>query len=1032
MSGSINAALVVTPQSSPICSGNSTNIQVAASQVGVNYQLRNNSNNALIGPTASGTGAAINLPTGNLAATITFNILASNGTCSIQLNSLATVTVNINPNPNLATAASINPVCTGGSSTITVSTSEVGVNYQLRDAGNAAIGASVAGTGATISLPTGALAANATFNVFASSGVCASVQLTNTVSITVGGSLNTGLPIAPQSPTICSGTATNIQISNSEVGVTYQLRNNSNNAVIGANVSGTGATINLPTGNLTANTTFNILASNGVCSTLMSTLPSVTVNAQPAIGLAVTAQNAAVCTGTATNIQVATSEVGVSYQLRNNTGNVLVGVAISGTGGTINLPTGNLIATTTFNVFASSGGSCTAQLTATITVNVLLASDPLCTGGTGTCATVVITPKPSPATCTNSNGKIIMSIKPFVPAVNPNGVKISIKGISSTNLTIARTNFNDSTFLNLPIGVYSFKIAYGDSTVCVKTGQVTVDQSGTVGTPIASNVSNATCYGSATGSLKLDVPGETGNLLQWSVDGINWNNFTAGSQITGVPAGTAPLFNQVISVRRNSSDPCNAAVTVVISQPADITSTFTITDASCNNNDGKILVVTITGGTSPYTFRLDSAAYASLPANSTFTGLSGGLHKFTVIDANGCTKYFKLLINFPGLVNFTTLVSSPSCTGSGNDASVVATITSSGTFNIGITTDPANDPTVFQTVVSAGNAPATFSGLSQGTYYVVAKPVGALCPTRTLVTVNGGPVAINFNFIAKNFICFETLGTLKVYGIKGSPAVSYGYEVIHQGNVVQSGAITQTQALDTVNILNLSSGSLQVHLFQDQSVSSGCATPISSAYQSFVITGPTASLDTLFVARTSSLPNLPSGSMLIGIKESNEQPYQLKLQLITPFIQGQKNRNTFDSVWVTVPRNNQNQIVELNAANLYPGDYRLSIRDTLGCAKTYSLVLNTTSGIFIPNIFTPNNDGKNDTFEIINLPSAAPNQATMIIANRWGKQVFESNSYGYNNSWWNGGAEADGIYYYRLSAGGKSYTGWVEILHPSY
>jgi len=60
--------------------------------------------------------------------------------------------------------------------------------------------------------------------------------------------------------------------------------------------------------------------------------------------------------------------------------------------------------------------------------------------------------------------------------------------------------------------------------------------------------SNATCFGSATGAVTLDVQGETGNLLQWSVDGINWNSFIAGNQIAGIPAGVAPTFNRVISV----------------------------------------------------------------------------------------------------------------------------------------------------------------------------------------------------------------------------------------------------------------------------------------------------------------------------------------------------------------------------------------------------------------------------------------------------------------------------------------------------
>ena len=1028
ISGTIDATLVVTPQNSPICSGSSTNIQVAASEVGVNYQLRDNSTNALIGGIVSGTGASINLPTGSLVSTTTFNILASNGTCSIQLNSLATVTINVNPNSSLATAASINPVCSGGSSSITVSNSEVGVSYQLRNASNTNIGSAVAGTGATINLPTGVLASNTTFNVLATSGVCTPVQLTSTVSITVGGSLNTALTITPQSASICSGTATNIQIANSEVGVTYQLRNNSNNAVIGSNVNGTGATINLPTGNLAVNTTFNILASNGVCSTLMSTLPSVTVSTQPNVALGVSAQSSAVCAGTGTNIQVSNSELGVSYQLRNNSGNALVGSSVNGNGATINLPTGNLITSTTFNVFATGGGSCSAQLTATATVNVLLASDPLCTGGggTGTCATVVITPIPTAATCTLSNGAINFNINPATPAVNNTGVKITISGISTTNSAIARTNFNNSSFPALPIGVYNYVIEYGDPS-CTKNGQVTIDQSGTVGTPVASNIVAPVCAGTSTGSLQLDVAGETGNLLQWSLDGITFTNFTAGNVITGIPAGAAPSFQRVISVRRNSSDPCFASVTITIqdANPA-ITTTLTPTAASCANNDGSILVGAVSGGVAPYTYQLNGVAVV-LPGNNTIKSLSGGNYILSVIDSKSCQANFNTTVNFPGLVNYSTSISNPSCFSNGTDGAVVLTILSSGTFQVGITTDPVNAPTTIQNVVSSGSATVTFGALSNGAYYISMTPVGAACFTKSpKIDLIGGPTAVDFTLAASTILCFENKGGVALTNIKGSSVVDYTYEIIDgSGNIIPSATvapanpINQLQALGTVNLTGLSKGDYKIRLYQNQSVATGCAAPITSSYKSFTINGPVAPLDTLFTVRKISLPDLATGSMVIAIKESQKEPYDIQLELKTPYITGQ----TFILNPHGVPaRNPQSLKMEYEAKNLFAGLYDMKITDALGCQKTFTNIeIKVDTDIFIPNVFTPNGDKTNDNFYIRNLPDGA--QVT--ISNRWGAEVFTSSNY---KNDWTGGTNPDGIYFYRIGASGKVFTGWVEII----
>ncbi|MBO9582792.1 MAG: T9SS sorting signal type C domain-containing protein [Flavobacterium sp.] len=83
--------------------------------------------------------------------------------------------------------------------------------------------------------------------------------------------------VAASTSTVCSGSATTITVASSELGVSYQLRNASN-VNIGTPVAGTGGTISLPTGNLTANTTFNVLATSCTNSTQMSATPTVTIS----------------------------------------------------------------------------------------------------------------------------------------------------------------------------------------------------------------------------------------------------------------------------------------------------------------------------------------------------------------------------------------------------------------------------------------------------------------------------------------------------------------------------------------------------------------------------------------------------------------------------------------------------------------------------------------------------------------------------------------------------------------------------------
>lgn len=69
---------------------------------------------------------------------------------------------------NVPLSVSQNSICSGNTTTITTSSSDVGVKYYLRnDATNAIVSGPVIGIGSALSLATGSLSANTTFNVYA-------------------------------------------------------------------------------------------------------------------------------------------------------------------------------------------------------------------------------------------------------------------------------------------------------------------------------------------------------------------------------------------------------------------------------------------------------------------------------------------------------------------------------------------------------------------------------------------------------------------------------------------------------------------------------------------------------------------------------------------------------------------------------------------------------------------------------------------------------------------------------------------------
>lgn len=85
-------------------------------------------------------------------------------------------------------------------------------------------------------------------------------------------------------------------------------------------------------------------------------------------------------------------------------------------------------------------------------------------------------------------------------------------------------------------------------------------------------------------------------------------------------------------------------------------------------------------------------------------------------------------------------------------------------------------------------------------------------------------------------------------------------------------------------------------------------------------------------------------------------------------------------------------------------------------------------GLTIPNVFTPNGDGVNDTFEIPGINNYTANELTVM--NRWGSTVYLKK--GYHNEW-NGEGLNEGTYFYLLKvqeAGGHwdVYKGYITLL----
>jgi gliding motility-associated-like protein len=84
--------------------------------------------------------------------------------------------------------------------------------------------------------------------------------------------------------------------------------------------------------------------------------------------------------------------------------------------------------------------------------------------------------------------------------------------------------------------------------------------------------------------------------------------------------------------------------------------------------------------------------------------------------------------------------------------------------------------------------------------------------------------------------------------------------------------------------------------------------------------------------------------------------------------------------------------------------------------------------VVVPNTFTPNNDGINDTWNIEALETY-PLSITQVF-NRYGTLIFQS--IGYGKPWdgrQNGKPVPEGTYYYKIDLkNGQIFSGWLAIL----
>ncbi len=364
------------------CSGGiGVNIGLNNSNPGISYVIYNGTTAAA---TVSGTGSALNF--GLFTASGTYTVVANPGT-TCAANMLGSATVSVNSLPTAFSVGGGGAYCSGGAGVnITLSSSTIGVNYQLILNGTTPVGSPAVGTSTTLTF--GPVTAAGTYTIIATDATTGCVNnMTGSAIVTIN-SLPTTFAITGGGGFCLGGSGVNIGLAGSATGVSYQLL--LSGAPVGTPVSGTGSAISF--GLITTGGPYTIQAtttSNG-CTNMMSGTATVTVNPLPTVyTVNLPSGSGAYCLGGAGQpVGLTGSQVGVNYQLFMGT--TPMGSAVAGTGSAISF--GNQTTVGSYTVVATNAttgcinsmfGSVAISTNPLPTVFTVTGGGSYCAGGAG-------------------------------------------------------------------------------------------------------------------------------------------------------------------------------------------------------------------------------------------------------------------------------------------------------------------------------------------------------------------------------------------------------------------------------------------------------------------------------------------------------------------------------------------------------------------------------------------------------------------------------------------------------------------------
>ncbi len=292
------------------------------------------------------------------------------------------------------------------------------------------------------------------------------------------------------------------------------------------------------------------------------------------------------------------------------------------------------------------------------------------------------------------------------------------------------------------VGAGTYHLTVTDANGCSISDSVVIPQPAAVLTASVL-VSDMTCHDADNGSITTLVSGGSGSYT------YAWTGTAATTAaISGLSAGT-------YTVTVTDVGGCTATATGTITNPSAITSTISGLNVTCAGAaNGTAAVNTISGGTGTYSY-----LWSNFAATQSISGLSGGLYRVIITDANGCQHRDSVTITEPQPLVAALSVTQITCNGQNNGSITVSTTGGTGT--------------VTYVWTPGGQTTPTISSLSAGTYSVVATDANGCTATTAATIVNPG--LLTSVSVVTNPTCNTGTGTVSLVVNGGTQPYSYAW-----------------------------------------------------------------------------------------------------------------------------------------------------------------------------------------------------------------------------------------------------------------